>query len=133
MMFPYQSIRQKWIYYTAKQLRMVKRDRQRIYPREILDTIGKAKPGKFVLYSTASILINSYTSGKPKRLSEMLKENEYRIKRTDSIGFFDASKKKIGFQAISNRLVNSWMTTGKDIFLIKMNFRGLPDFFQSVI
>jgi len=47
-------------------------DWQRIFPGEILNLLGRAQPEKLTLYSTASILANSYTTGKPKRLSEKM-------------------------------------------------------------
>jgi len=90
-----------------KALRVVIGDWQRLFPREMLDTLGRAKPAKFAQYSTASILIKSYTSGKPKRLAEMIRENEYKISRTNTIRFFDSSRKRIGYQAIGNRIGNT--------------------------
>jgi len=87
-----------------KALRIVIKDWQRIYPKEMLDLLGRQKPDVFAKYMIGSIFINCYNTSKPTRLHQMIKENEYRIKRTGKIRYFDSSMKKVGQQALGNRL-----------------------------
>jgi len=76
----------------------------RIFPREMLDLLGRQKPHVIAQYMTGSFLINCYNSRVPSRLFAMIKTNEYVIRRPGKIRFYDSSKKRIGSQAIFNRL-----------------------------
>jgi len=46
-------------------LRTVVKDWCRVYPRDMLDTLGHAKPHIFAKYSLGSIIINTYTTHRP--------------------------------------------------------------------
>jgi len=70
----------------------------------MLDTLGRALPGQFANYAMASIIINTFNSGKPKRLYELLNENRYTIRRTGKIRFYDSSRRKVGCQSLGNRI-----------------------------
>jgi len=72
----------------------------------MLDTLGKAQPGQFANYATASIIINTFNSGKPKRLHDLLNENRYTIRRTGKTRFYDSSRGKVGRQSLGNRIDN---------------------------
>jgi len=87
-----------------KVLRVIIKDCMRIFPREMLDLLGRQKPEVIATYMTGSLLINCYNCRKPSRLFGMIKENEYTIRRTGQIRFYDASVKRIEEQSISNRL-----------------------------
>jgi len=95
-----------------KVLRVVIRDWMRIFPKEMLDLLGRQKPEAISNYMTGSLLIKCHNSKKPKRLFEMIKENKYTIRRTGQICFYDASVKKIGRQSrldiIAQRFDNNW-------------------------
>jgi len=49
-----------------KLLRLAVKDWGRLYPKDMLDTLGRAQPGQFANYATASIVINTHNSGLPK-------------------------------------------------------------------
>jgi len=51
-----------------KLLRVVIKDWQMIYPREMLDTLGRAPPMSFLNYLLGSIIINTINYGLPSRL-----------------------------------------------------------------
>jgi len=87
-----------------KALRVAVKDYMRIFPREMLDLLGRQKPHVIAQYMTGSFLINCYNSRVPSRLFAMIKTNEYVIRRSGKIRFYDSSKKRIGSQAIFNRL-----------------------------
>jgi len=87
-----------------KSLRIAIKDWMRIFPREILDLLVRQKPGIIADYMTGSTLINCYNSGKPMRLYQMIKDNEYLISHTGKTHFFDSLSKKIGQQLICNGL-----------------------------
>jgi len=87
-----------------KALRVAIRDYERLYPREMLDLLGRQKPKVIDKYMTGSVYINCYLSGKPNRLLATIKENEYLIRRTGQLRYFDSSKKRIGKQALCNRI-----------------------------
>jgi len=76
------------------------KDYMRIYPKEMLDLQGRQKPSIIAQYMTGSFLINCYNSGSPTRLHTIIKNNEYRIR----VHFYDSSRRRIGSQAIFNRL-----------------------------
>jgi len=87
-----------------KVLRVAIRDWMRLFPREMLDLLGRQKPEAVANYMVGSMLINCYNTKKPVRLYRMIKENEYTIRRTGKVRFYDSSVKIIGRQSISNRL-----------------------------
>jgi len=87
-----------------KALRIAIRDYERLFPREMLDLLERQKPKIIDKYMTGSIYINCYLSGKPTRLLATIKENEYLIRRTGQLRYFDSSKKRIGKQALCNRI-----------------------------
>jgi len=117
-----------------KTLRVAIKDYIRIYPREMLDLLSRQKPKVLAEYMLGSFLINCYKTGSPKRLHAMIKEHEYTISRTGKIRFFDSSRRRIGHQAIYNRLDalvtkhdNSWTNLQKKdsvrIYLKKFLFK----------
>jgi len=57
-------------------LRIVIKDWMRIYPRDMLDLLGRQKPEVFAKYMTGSIFIICYNKSKPSRLHQMIKVNE---------------------------------------------------------
>jgi len=86
-----------------KLLRVVVRDWQMVYPRDLLDTLGRARPIVFANYSVGSIIINAINQGLPSRLCSMISSNLYTVRRPLQTRSYDAAKKKIGRQAIGNR------------------------------
>jgi len=89
-----------------KPLRIPIKDWTRIYAREMSDLLGRQKPKVITDYMTGSILIKSHIFRKATRLCLIIIENEFQIRRTGRIQFFDSTIKKIGQQSISNRLDN---------------------------
>jgi len=86
-----------------KLLRVVFRDWQMIYPRDLLDTLGRAWPNVMANYSIGSIIINAINHGLPSRLRTMISSNLYTVRRPHQTRSYDAAKKRIGRQAIGNR------------------------------
>jgi len=70
----------------------------------MLDLLSRQKPKVINNYMTGSVFINCYLSGKPARLWANIKDNEYQIKRTGQLRYFDSSRKRIGKQAFCNRI-----------------------------
>jgi len=86
----------------------------RLFPREMLDLIGRQKQEIFANYMVGSVLINCYNSNNPARLHQMIRGNEYHIRHTGMTLFF-SSMKRVGQQAICNQLgdvvqhfINNW-------------------------
>jgi len=92
-----------------KATRVIIKDWEIIYPREILDLIGREKPHIFAEYAKASLVIKVLKSGKPTRLHGFLQENRYQTRRKpDQSRFYNSARKKIGGQSIKNRLDNTF-------------------------
>ncbi len=77
-----------------KPLRLTIKDYERIYPREMLDTIGRAKPDRWALYAMALLIHNVRRTGAPVRLAEEIMRNEFRMRRSEQPQHYDASKKE---------------------------------------
>ena len=73
-----------------KPLRLTIKD----YSREMLDTIGRAKPDRWALYATALLIHNVRSIGAPVRLAEEIMKNEFRTRRSKRPQHFDESKKE---------------------------------------
>ncbi len=87
-----------------KLLRVIIRDYRRLYPREMLDLIGRAKPMDWSAYALASLVINISSSGRPAFLRDEILRNEYHeCRKPTEWLFYDSSKKKVGHQALRNR------------------------------
>jgi len=89
-----------------KLLRVVTIDWQMIFPRGILDTLGRARPNVFAKYTLGSIIINAINHGLPSRLSSMITKNFYTLRRSGHTRSYGAAKKRFGNQAIGNRTDN---------------------------
>jgi len=88
-----------------KLLRVTVKNWQRLYPRDMLDTRGRSKPSKFALYLMGSLSLKVYKTKIPSRLYSMITNNEYSIRQTHrKTDFYYASRRRIGRQAISNRI-----------------------------
>ncbi len=87
-----------------KPLRIAIKDYERLYPREMLDLIGRAKPDAWAKYSTALLVSGIRGSGAPRRLANAIKANEYTTRRSERLQYYDGSKKRIGKQSIRNRV-----------------------------
>jgi len=78
-------------------VRVIIKDWERIYLREILDLIGREKPWYYVDYAKASTLIKVNHHQTPKRLFDNFKANKYRTRRNpDVVRFFNSAKKHVG-------------------------------------
>jgi len=98
-----------------KLLRLAVKDWGRLLPRDMLDTLGRVLPGQLAL---ASIIINTFHSGKPKRLYDLLNVNRYTIRRTGKIRFYDSSRRKVGRHYLGNgiddivmKFCDKWLKT----------------------
>lgn len=87
-----------------KLLRIIVKDWRRIFPRDMLDTLGRAPPNAFAKYSTGNVIINTLNHGTPLRLYQTLSANLYQLRRSGQTRSFDASKKRIGKQSLRNRM-----------------------------
>jgi len=87
-------------------LRVAVRDWRRELPRDMLDTLGRARPLTFANYSLGSIIINAYSTGIPERLGTFIRKNQYTRRRSSEILFYDSSRKKVGRQSIKNRMMS---------------------------
>jgi len=105
-----------------KALRVVIKDWERLYPREILDLIGREKPEVYAEYAKASTFIKVFRNKLPKRLYDSIKSNKYRTRRDPTTKrFYNSAKKRVGNQALRNRigetvskLDNRWCTPMSD-------------------
>jgi len=82
-----------------KILRVAARDRFQIYPRDMLDTLGRAKP-QTPLHTTWLALLSSTLLGKPERLLNLIYYNAYSARRIGKLRFYDSSYLKVGKQSI---------------------------------
>ena len=88
-----------------KLLRLAIQDFKKDYPREILDLVGRAKPTEWVGYAVANLVVSVVAAGIPTRLREQILSNEYKERRKPKdTRFFSSAKKRVGLQAIQNRL-----------------------------
>jgi len=86
-------------------LRIAKRDFKRVIRRSELDLMGRARPTTWIQYLLANTAIKAITRGQPTLLSREMRENMFiERRRSGRPKFFDNSKKKIGRQALRNRL-----------------------------
>ena len=91
-----------------KLLRLTIQDYKKDYPREMLDLIGRAKPTQWAGYAVSSLVVNVVASGRPIRLREKILKNEYvERRRPRMVLFYSSAKKRIGQQAIQNRLART--------------------------
>jgi hypothetical protein len=92
-----------------KLLRVAVRDWKNKVSKTRLDEIGRARPSIWGNYATASITIKALRDKVPSRLYGHITKTMYTTRRSnDILHFYDDSKRKVGRQAIGNRL--------KDIF-----------------
>jgi len=88
-----------------KLLRVALMDWKRDFPREMLDLLGRSKPGEFADYSFASTIIKCTISNEPARQAEMIKKNSYNTRRNpDKQKFYNNAMGRVGWQAIWNRM-----------------------------
>jgi len=80
------------------------KDWDRIYPKSMLNTLGRATPEQFANYSTASAVLNAILTKRPERLLQMIEENKYPIRRTGKTKFYNTSRRRVGRQSIGNQL-----------------------------
>jgi len=64
---------------------------------------GHVGQSHFANYSTASVLLNSISSGKLRILLEKMPKNRFVLKRKGKIRFYDSFKNKKGRQFFGNR------------------------------
>ena len=66
--------------------------------------IGRAKPDQWALYATALLISSIRSTGTPARFANKIKKKEFKTRRNDCPQHFDGSKKRIGRQALRNRI-----------------------------
>jgi len=99
-------------------LRIAKRDYKNNIKRCELDNIGHATPQTWIHYCTSSLVVKILRDSKPKRLHQHLKTTLYTTRRDENtMKFFDASTNKKGYQAIGNRLTDTFNLIGTPILL----------------
>jgi hypothetical protein len=88
-----------------KLLRVTVRDWKNRVSRSRLDEIGRAKPSTWGNYAVASIIIKTLRDKVPSRLHDHLTKTMYNTRRNNGIiHFYDDSRRKVGKQAVGNRL-----------------------------
>jgi len=81
----------------------------------MLDTLGRSKPWNFAQYAFASTAIKIKWNGQPERLASMIMTTSYQTRRDpDFTRFFINAKKKVGTQAIWNRLHSITEVLGRE-------------------
>jgi len=102
-----------------KVLRIVEHDWKKKKKRHELDKIGRAKPTKWMSYSTGTLVIKIMRDKFPFCLYEKLSETVYQERRKPNrLLFYDKSISKFEFQAIQNRI--------RDYFY-NFNFNHFPE------
>jgi len=90
-----------------KLLRIVENDWKKRKRRSDLDKIGRAKPSLWAKYATSNLVLKVMKNRTPSTLHSALVKTSYATRRNpDKLLFYDASRTRIGFQAIGNRLAN---------------------------
>lgn len=60
-----------------KLLRVAVRDCQKVFPRDLIDTLGQARPNVFAKYTLGPTIINPINRVLPLHLSSMISKNIY--------------------------------------------------------
>jgi hypothetical protein len=88
-----------------KLLRIAKNDWKNKISRSTLDNLGRARPTIWAKYATANMTIKVLRDERPKRIHNHLRNTLYYERRSKNVmKFYDISRKRIGKQAIGNRL-----------------------------
>ncbi len=81
----------------------------------MLDLIGRPKPSEWVGYAVANLVVSVVDAGRPSRLREKILTNEYiERRRPKDMLFYSSAKKRMGLQAIQNRLSHTMGLVGFD-------------------
>jgi len=72
-----------------KAFRIAIKDYGRLFPREMLYFLGRQRPNIIDEYLIGSVFINCCLTVKPSRPYAMIKENEYQIRWTGQLRYFD--------------------------------------------
>ncbi len=97
-------------------------DWQNQWSRSSLDQIGRAKPSVWAKYATANLAIKILRDHVPTRLYRHLNETLYYERRSANIiKFYDSSSKRVGKNAIGNRLKNVFDEINNPITLLESN------------
>jgi len=97
-----------------KALRVAVKDWGRLYPRDMLDTLGRALPNAFAKYSLGSVIMTIVATRFPMRLYNVIMENHFTTRRNSMPQFFDNSAKKVGRQSLRNRMKTLTEKLGED-------------------
>jgi len=97
-----------------KLFRLVIRDLKMLYPRDMLDTPGRAPDVFATTTPWVPSLLNTVNHGLPARLNQLISKFFYTIRRTGQIRSFDVTKKRISRPAIGNRIDHILQTFSQD-------------------
>jgi hypothetical protein len=106
-----------------KLLRIAIRDWKNRIPRDELDHLGRARPYLWGKYANAYLAIKVLRDQVPRRLECHINKTRYTERRSGLKKFYDASRKKIGTQAISNCLCEVLEEVKEPITFLKSNDR----------
>ncbi len=103
-------------------LRIATRDYKMRTKRQTLDEIGRATPTQWMHYATANLVIKIIRDENPIRLCQHLKKTLFYTRREEAVmKFYDASSNKKGFQAIGNRLTETFNQIEEPTYLNESN------------